>query len=218
MARPYNSLYSKSMQSYSRPPISTARYLALGDSYTIGEDVAESERWPEQWASCMNKQGHSIKQPVRIIAQTGWTTDELIQAIDNAGEIGFYQYVSLLIGVNNQYRGRRIDEFKTEFTQLAEKAIGLAGNKPQQVFVLSIPDWGQTPFGQASGRETSKISQDIDSFNVAIEKICQRLQIRYWDITTITREYSKNPFMHADDGLHPSQIMYELWVNTLFSP
>jgi lysophospholipase L1-like esterase len=206
------------MQSYSRPPISTARYLALGDSYTIGEGVAESERWPEQWAKRMNEQGHSINQPVRIIAQTGWTTDELMQAIDDAGEIGTCQYVSLLIGVNNQYRGRSVNEFKAEFTQLAEKAIYLAGNTPQQVFALSIPDWGQTPFGQASGRDTSQISQEIDSFNLAIESICQRLQIRYWDITSITRENSKNPLMHAVDGLHPSQLTYEIWVNTLFSP
>ena len=206
------------MQTYSRPPNSSARFLALGDSYTIGEGVAESSRWPEQWARRMNEHGHSINQPVRIIAQTGWTTDELMQAIEDAGEIGIYQHVSLLIGVNNQYRRRSIDEFETEFTQLAEKAIYFAGNKPQQVFVLSIPDWGQTPFGQASSRDTSQISQEIDSFNLVVEKICQRLQIKYWDITSITRENSKKPLMHADDGLHPSQLMYEIWVNSLFSP
>ena len=140
------------------------KYLALGDSYTIGEGIAETDRWPEQWAQRMNEHGHAIEQPVRIIAKTGWTTDELLQAIDDAGEIGTYQYVSLLIGVNNQYRGWSIDEFKTEFMQLAEKAIYLAVNKPQHVFVLSIPDWGQTPFGQSSGRDTSQISQEIDSF------------------------------------------------------
>lgn len=193
------------------------KFLALGDSYTIGEGVAEMGRWPEQWARRMNEQGHAIEHPVRIIAETGWTTDELLQAIDNAGEIGTYQYVSLLIGVNNQYRGRKIDEFKAEFTQLAEKAIYFAGNKPKQVFVLSIPDWGQTPFGQASGRNTVQISQEIDSFNLAAEKLCQQLKIRYWDITAITRENSTNTLMHAEDGLHPSQIMYEKWINTLFS-
>lgn len=193
------------------------KYLALGDSYTIGEGVAEMRRWPEQWAKRMNEQGHAIEQPVRIIAETGWTTDELLQAIDNAGEIGTYQYVSLLIGVNNQYRGRSIDEFKAEFTQLAEKAIYFADNKPQRVFALSIPDWGQTPFGQASGRNTGQISQEIDSFNLAAEKLCQQLKIRYWDITTITRENNTNTLMHAEDGLHPSQLMYEIWINTLFS-
>ncbi|MBP6299651.1 MAG: SGNH/GDSL hydrolase family protein [Arenimonas sp.] len=192
-------------------------YLALGDSYTIGEGITETERWPEQWAKRMNEQGHAIEQPVRIIAKTGWTTDELLQAIDDAGKIGTYQYVSLLIGVNNQYRGRSIDEFKTEFMQLAEKAIYFAGNKPQHVFVLSIPDWGQTPFGQASGCDTSQISQEIDSFNLAAEKLCQQLKISYWDITAITRENSKNTLMHAEDGLHPSQLMYEIWINTLFS-
>lgn len=192
-------------------------YLALGDSYTIGEGVAEHERWPEQWARRMNELGHTINQPVRIIAKTGWTTDELIQAIDHEGEMGIYQYVSLLIGVNNQYRGRSIEEFKTELTQLAEKAISFTGNQPEHVFVLSIPDWGQTPFGQASGRDTSQISQEIDSFNLATEMICQRLQIRYWDITSITRENSKNTLMHTDDGLHPSKLMYEIWINSLFS-
>ena len=206
------------MQTHSRPPLSTARFLALGDSYTIGEGVVESSRWPEQWARRMNEQGHSINQPVRIIAQTGWSTDELMQAIDDAGEIGIYQYVSLLTGVNNQYRRRSIDEFETEFTQLAEKAVYFAGNTPQQVFVLSIPDWGQTPFGQASGRDTSQISLEIDAYNLAVEKICQRLKIKYWDITSITRENSKKPLMHADDGLHPSKLMYEIWVNSLFSP
>ena len=206
------------MQTHSRPPLSTARFLALGDSYTIGEGVVESSRWPEQWARRMNEQGHSINQPVRIIAQTGWSTDELMQAIDDAGEIGIYQHVSLLIGVNNQYRRRSIDEFETEFTQLAEKAVYFAGNTPQQVFVLSIPDWGQTPFGQASGRDTSQISLEIDAYNLAVEKICQRLKIKYWDITSITRENSKKPLMHADDGLHPSKLMYEIWVNSLFSP
>jgi lysophospholipase L1-like esterase len=193
------------------------KYLALGDSYTIGEGVAESDRWPEQWAKRMNEQGHSIEQPVRIIAQTGWTTDELLQAIDSAGETGTYQYVSLLIGVNNQYRGRSIAEFEAEFTQLAETAIYFAGNKPQQVFVLSIPDWGQTPFGQASGRNTGQISQEIDSFNLVAEMLCQQLKISYWNITTITREHSKNTLMHAEDGLHPSPLMYEIWINTLFS-
>jgi lysophospholipase L1-like esterase len=210
-------VFLNSMQTYSTPPVSTARYLALGDSYTIGEGVAESNRWPEQWAKRMNEQGHLINQPVRVIAQTGWTTDELMQAIDDAGEIGAYQYVSLLIGVNNQYRGRCINEFKAEFTQLAEKAISLADNIPLQVFVLSIPDWGQTPFGQASGRDTSQISLEIDSFNLVVKELCQCLQISFWDITTLTRENSKNPLMHADDGLHPSELMYEKWVNTLFS-
>ena len=205
------------MHTYSTPPVSTARFLALGDSYTMGEGVAESNRWPEQWARRMNEQGHSINQPVRIIAQTGWTTDELMQAIDDLGDVGIYHYVSLLIGVNNQYRGRSIDEFATEFTQLAEKAIYFAGNTPQQVFVLSIPDWGQTPFGQACGRDIRQISQDIDAYNLSVKKICRRLKIKYWDITSITREHSKIPLMHADDGLHPSQFMYEKWVNSFFS-
>jgi lysophospholipase L1-like esterase len=166
----------------------------------------------------MNEQGHGIHQPVRIIAQTGWTTDELLHAIERAGDIGNFQYVSLLIGVNNQYRGRSIDEFTAEFAHLAKKAIALAGNKPQGVFVLSIPDWGQTPFGLASARDAGQISDEIDAFNNATLMLCQSLQLSFWDITQITRENSKNSLMHADDGLHPSRQMYELWVNTLLSP
>lgn len=175
------------------------------------------DRWPEQWAKHMGELGHAINQPTRIIAQTGWTTDELMLAIDAEGDIGTWDYVSLLIGVNNQYRGRSVEEFNTDFEQLAKKAIDFAGKQPGKVFVLSIPDWGQTPFGQACGRDTSQISQEIDSFNLVIELTCQRLQIRYWDITSITRENSKNPLMHTNDGLHPSKFMYEIWVNTLFS-
>jgi lysophospholipase L1-like esterase len=165
----------------------------------------------------MSEHDHAIHQPVRIIAKTGWTTDELMHAIDSEDDIGLWDYVSLLVGVNNQYRGRNVDEFKRDFEQLAKKAIALADNQPTQVFVLSIPDWGQTPFGQASDRDTYQISQEIDTFNLATKTICQHLQIRYWDITSITRENSKNPLMHAHDGLHPSKFMYELWINSLFS-
>lgn len=193
-------------------------FLALGDSYTIGEGVAEHERWPEQWASLMAKHGHPIKQPVHIIAKTGWTTGELLQAIDAEGDIGTWDYVSLLIGVNNQYRGQSIDKYKVEFKQLANLAIDFAKNKPEQVLVLSIPDWGQTPFGQASGRDICQISLEIDTFNREAQEICQSLLLKFWDITTITRENSHNPLMHASDGLHPSGQMYQLWANTLLSP
>lgn len=194
------------------------KYLALGDSYTIGEGVAEHERWPELWARLMSQQGHFIKQPVHIIAKTGWSTDELMQAIDAEGELGTWDYVSLLVGVNNQYRGRNVEEYKIEFKQLAEKAIHFARNKPEQVNVLSIPDWGQTPFGQASGRDSQHISIEIDAFNNAAQEVCYSLALQFWDITTITRENCQNPQMHTSDGLHPSGQMYQLWANTLLSP
>ena len=193
-------------------------YLALGDSYTIGEGVAEHERWPELWADLMADQGHIIKQPVHIIAKTGWTTDELLHAIDSEGNIGKWDYVSLLIGVNNQYRGRSVEEYNIEFKQLAEKAIHFAHNKPEQVNVLSIPDWGQTPFGQASGRDTQQIGYEIDAFNNSAQQICRNLGLKFWDITTMTRDNSQNSQMHASDGLHPSGQMYQLWANTLLSP
>jgi lysophospholipase L1-like esterase len=193
----------------------TNRYLALGDSYTIGESVHEADRWPEQWAGFMNESGQSIQQPVHIIAKTGWTTDELMHDIELAGELGVWQWLSLLIGVNNQYRGRSLENFNNEFKQLAEKAIILAGQKTERVFVLSIPDWGQTPFGMACGRDTKQISAEIDGFNEAVQNHCNQLGIDFIDITTITRQHSHNQVMHALDGLHPSAAMYQLWAKKL---
>lgn len=193
------------------------RYLALGDSYTIGESVSTSERWPEQWAHLMNESGSFIEQPVKIIAKTGWTTDELLQGIEQAGDLGTWQTVSLLIGVNNQYRGRSLENFNKEFKQLAEKAVLLTGSRPERVFALSIPDWGQTPFGMASDRDTKQISIEIDAFNEEALRVCKSLGIAFSDITALTRLQSNNPLMHADDGLHPSGAMYELWARSLLS-
>ncbi len=205
------------MQTHSSASLSTIRYLALGDSYTIGEGAPEAARWPEQFASLLNASGLSIAQPVPIIAKTGWTTDELLQAISAGMPLQQYDFVSLLIGVNNQYRGRCLENFYIEFKHLAETAAQLCSNGYAGVQVLSIPDWGQTPFGFASGRDTLQISAEIDLFNVVASEVCECLDIAFLDITTLTRQHSNNILMHTDDGLHPSLQMYYLWANALLS-
>lgn len=203
------------MTAMTSDPPSALRYLALGDSYTIGESVDPLQRWPEQWARLVNAQDGSIEQPVTVVAQTGWTTDELMQGIATAGLSGSWDLVSLLIGVNNQYRGRSLENFSAEFRQLAETAIHLARGDAGRVQALSIPDWGQTPFGAGCGRDTKRISLEIDAFNDCAGAVCESTGIAFLDITTLTREHSAEPRMHAGDGLHPSAQMYHLWAKAL---
>jgi len=189
----------------------SSRYLALGDSYTIGEGVAGSERWPEQWCAALRQQGVDIGSP-RIIAGTGWSTDELAAAIDAAEPLGLWDRVSLQIGVNNQYRGRDPDNYRREFTALLDRAIALAALRPDRVSVLSIPDWGVTPFAQTSGRDRVLIAQQIDAFNAMARKATLARGAHWIDITDLTRRHGAEPLMLADDGLHPSGAMYSLWV------
>lgn len=191
------------------------RYLALGDSYTIGESVNPNERWPEQWARMANEAGGNIQQPVTVVAQTGWTTDELMQGIATAGLSGNWDLVSLLIGVNNQYRGRSLENFGAEFRLLAETAIHLSHDGARRVQALSIPDWGQTPFGEGCGRDRRQIGLEIDAFNASARAVCESLHIAFLDITGLTRRHSKESGMHAEDGLHPSAQMYHLWAKAL---
>lgn len=185
------------------------RYLALGDSYTIGEGVAESDRWPEQWCRALRTAGTAIDPP-RIIAQTGWTTDELDAAIDTVHPLAEYDLVSLLIGVNNQYRGRSVDEYRGQVAALLERAIGFAQWKPGRVLVLSIPDWGVTPFAQ--GRDPGSISAAIDAFNAAALQVCMQRGVAFVDITPASRHRGGEVEMLADDGLHPSATMYAEWT------
>jgi lysophospholipase L1-like esterase len=189
--------------------------LALGDSYTIGEAVPPEQRWVEQWAGLMQAEGHAIARPVRVIAQTGWTTDELAQAIIEAEPIGFWDLVTLLIGVNNQYRGRDLENFRREFNTLLDTASAAAGHRPERVQVLSIPDWGQTPFGAACGRDLNQVGAEIDAFNGVIAGVCGERGIALLDITGLTRRHSADSRMHAEDGLHPSAAMYRLWAEAL---
>jgi lysophospholipase L1-like esterase len=184
-------------------------YLALGDSYTIGENVAEPERWPVQLAARLRADGVPLADP-QIIAQTGWTTDELMVGIETAEPQGPFDLVSLLIGVNNQYRGRSQDEYRQQFATLLRQAIHLAGGDSQSVVVLSIPDWGVTPF--AAGRNGRQIAAEIDAFNTINRTETQRLRARYVDITPTSRLAQTNPGLTAADGLHPASQMYAAWV------
>ncbi|ODS63255.1 MAG: lysophospholipase [Arenimonas sp. SCN 70-307] len=186
-------------------------YLALGDSYTIGESVPEDGRWPVQLAAALRARGVPLATP-RIIATTGWTTDELSAAMDAAEPLGQWDFVSLLIGVNNQYRGRAVDEYRVEFTALLARAIALAGGRPDRVLVLSIPDWGVTPFGQGSGRDTARIAAELDAYNAAAAAECAARGVAFVDITPASRSPGNQPDRIADDGLHPSALAYADWT------
>jgi lysophospholipase L1-like esterase len=200
---------------FARNPRKPFRLLALGDSYTIGESVPGTARWPEQWALRSRARGIRIQRPVEIIAQTGWTTDELLAAISAQSALVGYDFVTLQIGVNNQYRGWPLAPFEAEFEQLlCIASAAVAGNR-QRVQVLSIPDWGQTPFGVGCGRDLAQVSAEINAFNAASQGLCERHQIAWLDITEVTRKHSANPKMHAEDGLHPSAAMYRLWAEAL---
>ena len=187
------------------------RYLALGDSYTIGEGVPESGRWPVQLANALRNDGIPMSDP-RIIAQTGWTTDELDAAIDTALVFPEYDLVSLLVGVNNQYRGRDVAEYRTQFTSLLERAIGFAEGRRERVLVLSIPDWGVTPFARGLARDVRQVANEIDAFNAAALETCIRRGVVFVDITGVSRQRGVEAEMLVDDGLHPSALMYAEWT------
>lgn len=185
------------------------RYLALGDSYTIGEGVAEALRWPVQLVQRLNQQGFALQAPT-IVARTGWTTAELGAAMDHAQLAPPYDLVSLLIGVNNQYRRRSLDEYRGQFVALLLRAIDLAGGEAGRVLVLSIPDWGATPF--AKGQDRAAIGSAIDDFNRANAEETQRLGAHYVDVTPESRQAANDPGLIARDGLHPSGKMYAEWA------
>jgi lysophospholipase L1-like esterase len=186
---------------------SHTRYLALGDSYTIGESVAVADRYPVQLARELK-----LGDP-EIIARTGWTTDELNAAIDKADPHGPYRLVTLLIGVNNQYRGRSADEYRQQFTALLKRAIGFAGGDASKVLVISIPDWGVTPF--AKDRDRAKIGREIDQFNAINREETAKAGARYADITPESRKAADDKSLVAEDGLHPSGKMYSEWVKLI---
>ncbi|MBX3060631.1 MAG: SGNH/GDSL hydrolase family protein [Anaerolineae bacterium] len=185
------------------------RFLALGDSYTIGESVAEDERWPVQLAASLQEQGVHITTP-EIIARTGWTTDELAAGIEAAQPAGPYDLVSLLIGVNNQYRGRSPEEYQAQFANLLQQAIAFAGGDPARVIVLSIPDWGVTPF--AARLDAAAIAAEIDTFNAINRAEAEKVGVWYVDVTAVSRQATTDSTLIADDGLHPSGKMYAAWV------
>jgi lysophospholipase L1-like esterase len=186
----------------------TIRYLALGDSYTIGESVPEADRWPHQLAQLLKAEG--MQAVLTIIARTGWTVDELWQGIQANPPEGTYDLVTLLVGVNNQYRGYPVESYREDFQFLLGKAIEYAGGEPRKVIVLSIPDWGITPF--ATGRDYAQIAQEIDEFNAVNREEATSAGAHYVDVTAISRKALQDPELIAGDGLHPSGEMYALWA------
>lgn len=188
---------------------SPARLLALGDSYTIGESVAVDERWPVRLTDMLNARGVGMAPPT-IVARTGWTTDELSAGIDAAPLAGPYDLVTLLVGVNDQYRGRDINEFRRNFHALLERALTFTAHRADRVIVVSIPDWGVTPF--ARDRDRSRVTEDIDRFNGVVRDEAERAGARYVDVTPVSRRASSEPALVAGDGLHPSAAMYAEWA------
>ncbi|WP_407353013.1 SGNH/GDSL hydrolase family protein [Luteimonas sp. R10] len=186
-------------------------YLALGDSYTIGESVPEAGRWPLQLARALRADGIPLADP-RIIAVTGWTTGELSAAIDAAEPLGTYGFVSLLIGVNDQYRGRDVDDYREQFAALLQRAVGFAGGRADRVLVLSIPDWGMTPFAAQSGRDPARVARELDAYNAAAARTCAAGGVAFVDITAVSRARGAEADMLAEDGLHPSAAMYAEWA------
>jgi lysophospholipase L1-like esterase len=189
------------------------KFLALGDSYTIGESVVATERWPVQLMDSLNARGLEYLD-YRIIALTGWRTDNLKEAIHDAKIKDEYTLVSLLIGVNNYYQGKTVESYKPEFEELLRTAIRIAGGATSRVFVLSIPDYGYTPFGK-NNQET--ISKGIDAFNAANKSITQQLGVKYINITDISRRGLNEPDLVAFDGLHPSGKMYSEWIQRIIT-
>lgn len=192
------------------------RYLALGDSYTIGEGVSLSERWPVQLAALLRRQGIAVREP-EIIARTGWTVAELSAGMDAAAPRGPFDLVTLLIGVNDQYRGADPEAYRPAFARILARATALAGGDARRVVVLSIPDWGVTPFARQSGRDPARIAAEIDRFNAVNRQEAEKAGVRFVDITPLSRRAGEEPGFLAPDGLHYSGAMHGEWVGVALS-
>jgi lysophospholipase L1-like esterase len=190
---------------------SAPRYLALGDSYTIGESVGMADRWPVRLAGLLRERGVAVADP-EIVARTGWTVRELSQGIDAVAPHGPYGLVTLLIGVNDQYRGGGPEAYRADFVAMLRRAVGFAGGHAERVVVLSIPDWSVTPFAAESGRDRGKIAAEIDRFNAINREETARAGARYVDVTPVSRKAATEGSLIAADGLHPSGAMYAEWV------
>ena len=190
----------------------TSKFLALGDSYTIGQSVEINERWPVQFLKEL-KTSTSAIDTLQIIAQTGWRVDQLNEAMNNSDLEAPYGLVSLLIGVNNQYQGQKANSFKPEFIEILERSLKLVDNRKERLFVVSIPDWGASPYGATLNR--TQISKEIDEFNSVLKEESEKRGIRYFNITTISRRALTDNSLIASDRLHPSGKMYKLWVDKM---
>jgi lysophospholipase L1-like esterase len=196
--------YGVSAQSHS--------YLALGDSYTIGESVKKKQRWPRQLVAAINVDSSLLKKPI-IIAKTGWRTDELLAATRQFDHQEKYDIISILIGVNNQYQGKNINSFEKDLRALIEEALNLSKNGPISIFALSIPDYSVTPFAQS--KEPENIRKEIDEYNALYEIVCNEYGIQFFNITPISRKAAQHTWLLAKDQLHPSAEMYALWVEKI---
>lgn len=192
-------------------PKNEISYLAIGDSYTIGEAVPLEGGFPHQLTTILKDNGLDVGMP-HIIAKTGWTTSELQAAIKAANLNEKFTIVTLLIGVNNQYRGESKEKYRKEFKELLQTATGFANGNKARVFVVSIPDWGITPYGLESGRDIPSISSDIDAFNAINKDETLAQGISYTDITPGSRLVTSDKELVASDGLHPSAKMYHEWA------
>lgn len=190
-------------------------YLALGDSYTIGEAVEEKDQWPVQLSKRLMLDSILVDN-LEIIAKTGWTTDELMEGIKNASLAPSYDLVSLLIGVNNQYRAYPIDQYRKEFNVLLDEAIRFAGGNQERVFVVSIPDYGVTPFAMNRNLDTEKIYEELQEYNRIADSIASLREVAFINITPGSRRANEDPSLIATDGLHPSGKMYEQWVEEIY--
>jgi lysophospholipase L1-like esterase len=190
----------------------TRTWLALGDSYTVGEGVPLYDSYPYQTMRMLRRKGDDWSAP-EIVARTGWTTDELASGIEAAQLMAKYDLVTLLIGVNNQYRGRGVEEYERQFSSLLQTAIARAGYEKGHVIVLSIPDWGVTPF--AAERDVKKIASEIDAFNAVNRAVSQREGVGWLDVTASTRAAKGDGGRFAKDGLHPSGLEYAIWAEAL---
>ena len=192
--------------------LKTPRFLALGDSYTIGTGAPPEARWPAQLVGRLRAEGIAIEAP-EIVAQNGWTTSELAAAIEKAGLKPEYDLVSLMVGVNDQFSGRSGAAYRSGFVSLLAGAIRLAGGAARRVIAISIPDWSVTPF--AAGRDRGAIATEIERFNAINLAEAERAGARYVDVTTLSQRMGANPAILAEDGLHPSEEMYRAWVNVI---
>lgn len=199
-----NNVISESNNKYS--------FLALGDSYTIGESVAKTERWPVQLVSRLNEDGYKVAPP-KVIAKTGWTTGDLLSAMrSQLNTTRKFDLVSISIGVNNQYQGGSMEEYEEELRQIFKMALNYSKKREKGVFALSIPDYGVTPFGE-NNAETIRV--EIDQFNAIFKKVAADFDVDFYNITPISREAARDPDLIAEDNLHPSALMYRYWVDEI---
>jgi lysophospholipase L1-like esterase len=187
--------------------------LFLGDSYTICEGIEPTQRWPVQWVDALRRNGLAVNEPT-VIAKTGWTTGELLAAIGQQTDLNReFDLVTLLIGVNNQYRGAPIEDFRKEHQELLQFALQRTAGRADRIWGISIPDWGLSPF--ARERDAKKITTEVDAFNRVACRNCYQHGVGFVDLTSLTRALGSDPQWFADDGLHPSALQMERWLHRL---